>query len=336
MKWFWKLFWWSLGLGSVLAGLAGSALFLIGWLGSGKILAKPEQGAIDEWQRDFYEHPQEFAVEIEKFEVIGCGGVRLRACLFEPLLTSEPSARGRRLKKAIIERAKVDARPILTPRGTIVLLHGYGESKEQTFRLVERLVALGFRCLTYDSRAHGKSGGEQVSFGFHEAKDALKVIAHAREQVGPLGPLGILGVSMGGGIALQAMGEGEDFACGVAISPFATMSERVWEFAEGKFGHWSLALVPVTDVVLGWRAGFRMIEVAPVAAAARIEVPVMLIHGSADRVVPVGDSLRIQQVLGPQCGQLRIVEGGDHHGVLIHGGEEIYAEIGEFFLNNMW
>ena len=44
-------------------------------------------------------------------------------------------------------------------RGTVVYLHGAGDSRRSSLGIADHFVPAGFDVLAYDSRGHGDSGG---------------------------------------------------------------------------------------------------------------------------------------------------------------------------------
>src|SRR5215213_9934913 len=90
----------------------------------------------------------------------------------------------------------------LPRRGLVVYLHGVGDNRGSSAWLARHLTERGFDVLAYDSRAHGESGGEACSYGFHEKRDLGRVIDRL-----DAAPVILLGHSMGAAVALQAAGE---------------------------------------------------------------------------------------------------------------------------------
>ena len=54
------------------------------------------------------------------------------------------------------------------PRGTVILLHGYGLAQFAMVPWAIRLAQSGWRCVLVDLRGHGKSTGKKVYFGTRE------------------------------------------------------------------------------------------------------------------------------------------------------------------------
>jgi acylglycerol lipase len=94
--------------------------------------------------------------------------------------------------------------PVGTPRGVVVIAHGFGEHSGRYAVVAERLTDLGCAVLAPDHRGHGRSEGKRtVIVRFDDyVDDLLTVITNART-TWPSVPLLLLGHSMGGLIALR-------------------------------------------------------------------------------------------------------------------------------------
>ncbi len=122
-------------------------------------------------------------------------------------------------------------------------------------------------------------------------------------------------MSLGGSVALQAAAEDPRIRAVVAIAPFSDLrtvaSKRAPFFASRRNIAEAFALAE--------REGrFRVDEVSAVAAASRVHVPVLLIHGAEDVDTPPAHSQRILAALaGPK--RLWLLPGIGHNDPL--GGE---------------
>ena len=102
---------------------------------------------------------------------------------------------------------------------TVVLLHGYTVSRWAFYirRMMEYLSGEDYNILTFDFRAHGRSGGRFTTFGNRELLDLKAALNWLRSEVGE-GKVALVGYSMGGVVAVRALAEGMADA-GVADSP---------------------------------------------------------------------------------------------------------------------
>ena len=189
-------------------------------------------------------------------------------------------------------------------RGTLVYLHGVADNRGSSVAAIERFVHRGFDVVTYDSRAHGDSGGDVCTYGFYEKQDLSRVI----DQLGA-GPVVVIGTSLGAAVALQAAAADPRIVAVVAAESFSDLrtvaSERApWFFDKG--------IVARAFVLAEQRGRFLVDDVSPVAAAGRIKVPVFVIHGADDVETPPEHSRRIFGALGAGR-RLRLVEGAGHN-----------------------
>jgi pimeloyl-ACP methyl ester carboxylesterase len=189
-------------------------------------------------------------------------------------------------------------------RATIVFLHGIADNRESVSGAIGRFVERGYDVVAYDSRAHGASTGDACTYGYWEKRDLRRVIDTIDS-----GLIVLLGTSLGAAVALQEAADDSRVGGIVAAEVFsdlatvareraprlltASMIERAFEIAEAR-GH------------------FRVDEVSPMAAARRITVPVMLIHGAADVDTTPDHSRRVAAALaGPK--ELLLVAGARHN-----------------------
>jgi hypothetical protein len=189
-------------------------------------------------------------------------------------------------------------------RGTVIYLHGSADNRTSGLFLVEPFTRRGYDVVVYDSRAHGESEGEACTYGYHEKQDLRRVI----DTVGA-GPVAVIGVSLGGAVALQAAAIDPRIRTVVAVSAFSDLRTVATERAP--------RIASQEDIEAAFRlaeaaAHFRVDEVSPVASAAEIAVPVLLVHGADDRETPSAHSQRIFAALrGPK--RLTLVPGAGHN-----------------------
>jgi len=99
-----------------------------------------------------------------------------------------------------LERGGWSLRYELTGSGSdlVVLTHGFGATAETWRHQVPALVAEGYRVLTWDLRAHGRSGSPDAAITIHSLADDLAALVRS---VG--GPAHALGHSAGGVVTMQ-------------------------------------------------------------------------------------------------------------------------------------
>lgn len=111
----------------------------------------------------------------------------------------------------------------------VILFHGIGESRRQVDPAARLFAQRGYIALTFDFRGHGQSGGLFSGLGARELLD----VARLRESWLPANtPLdgdkvGALAISLGGGAALRAAGEGTPFKALVVVETYTDLYEAL-------------------------------------------------------------------------------------------------------------
>lgn len=229
----------------------------------------------------------------------------------------------------------------------VVVIHGFGAEGRIYAQPLARVAALGLRVIVIDAPGHGDTDpapGKEPTLG-----DAADVIVRALRQLGVRRAV-LAGHSMGGRLAVEVAARVPERVLAVTIvdaivgAPWDriqhdTSSSQV---ALARFARefWldTLSTVPWTDwrqsVKLGWRSAramsghmtrpweslgsARVVTRSPssVAALERIaaaKVPLIAIHGDADRIVPLSAA---KDAVARTGGQLVVVRGGAHSWLL--------------------
>ena len=187
---------------------------------------------------------------------------------------------------------------------TIIFVHGLSGNRagDNDMKLARRLADSGFGVLLFDLRGHGSSEGERASGGYHERQDLLGAFDFLVRREIPSNRVGIHGFSFGAGIALLAVADEPSIGAIVADSPFADVSELVAQETARATG-FPQAVVPVFIPGMKMTAnllyGIKLEEIVPQEAVARVDYPVLLIHGMADSRIPKQHSVRIHSASHP-------------------------------------
>ncbi len=272
---------------------------------------------------------------VRRLVVATAEGLSLQAMLLEPTPVAGTTKRGLAVVAAL-KKQKLDPRPGVV-RGTVVLLHGFNARKEHMLPFAERFCAAGFRCVLYDSRGHGDSGGRYATFGVRETGDLRRVIEAARPLAGPggLGPLGLLGYSMGGAVAMQAQPDLPEVKALASVAAFADFRDVITNQATRRWQGFGTPLVPLVRKETRWKAGFDPWDVRPVEAVTRLTCPIFLAHGEADALVPVSHVHRLAAAAGARLQQVMLIPKGTHGDVFMTGGDALWGRLAVFFVSEL-
>ena len=237
-------------------------------------------------------------------------------------------------------------------RSVVVLLHGYGEHLGLYDALVRRLVADGHAVYTMDEVGHGRSDGERaVIASWDDLVDDARTLATLARAQHPGAALVVVGHSGGGLAAMLLALRSPEIARALVLSA-APLRPLEWAEAELASGaaetppgeppeflstHSEYVHALLTDP-LTWKGGFRREtllaltatwpEVAAGLEAGRPDVPVLLVHGDADPVVPLEVSQNVARRL-PRA-QLRVFPGDLHDVLNEHDRDAVHDAVSAF------
>jgi fermentation-respiration switch protein FrsA (DUF1100 family) len=175
-------------------------------------------------------------------------------------------------------------------KGIFVQFHGNAENMSTHFRSLVWVTAYGYHLFTFDYRGYGQSGGQASMAGVHD--DVLAAIVRARQLSASHGGRMVVlyGQSLGGTLLLYVVGTMSDRAgLGVVVVDSAFSSYRA--IAREKLaGHWlTFLLQPLAYLLVSDRY-------APDEVVAEISpVPLLILHGDADQIVPIHYGQRIYE-----------------------------------------
>lgn len=212
-------------------------------------------------------------------------------------------------------------------KATVIILHGIGACKETQFERAKILTQQGYNSVVLDLRAHGESGGDYCTFGYHEKYDIQAVVDSVLPMTGGK-PVGIWGASLGGAVALQAMELDQRIAFGVIESTFDEFEKVAMEYgADMMFGLKSKWLTNRVLNKSGNIARFDPQSVKPVVSAAAIHRPVLFMHGDRDNKIPIEFNLRNYNAVQSTEKQWITVKNAGHNNLWHAQGSDLKVQV---------
>lgn len=196
----------------------------------------------------------------------------------------------------------------------VICFHGYtSEGMKDYIGLSDYYLKHGFGMLLVDERAHGKSEGEYIGFGYKDRIDALVWIRWAAKHCGEEVQILLHGTSMGGATVLMASGlklpkqvKGIISDCGF------TSPKYVFTHVLHSMYHLpAFPMIQIADFVNKKKAGYGLDDCNAAREVRKAKVPILLIHGKADTFVPC----RMCEEIYENCAspkQKLLVEGAAH------------------------
>ena len=221
---------------------------------------------------------------------------------------------GRTIRLHALWAANADAKAPL-----LLYLHGARQHLGRSAWRVDQLRDLGFSVLAIDYRGFGASTDELPSQTgvVEDAAAAWRWLAAAH----PGRPRYVFGHSLGGAIAVQlaaqiaARGSDADEPKGVIVEgTFTSIADMVGTFRWG----WLPVSMLITE------------RFDTLAAVAQVKAPLLIVHGSADALVPSRFG-RLLYEHATAAKRFVLVEGGTHSNTSWRGTEQYRAALREFF-----
>jgi uncharacterized protein len=175
---------------------------------------------------------------------------------------------------------------------TLILLHGYPADKGNILPALAFLHE-DFNLLLFDFRYLGKSEGSYSTAGAKEVEDLLAAIQFLKDR--GINQVGVWGFSMGGAVALMALAKASEIRAVISESSYASLAHMAFE----------LLRIPLLNYPIAYLVGFwakiflgiDLREASPVDRIRDTTVPILLIHSSADAVIPFSHARLLQQAL---------------------------------------
>jgi len=185
--------------------------------------------------------------------------------------------------------AGADGKPARNTRGTVILIHPLLLSKAHFLSLGELLAKRGWDVILPDLRAHGRSGGQYVTWGYLEKYDVRAAVDDLVLAGKVSDRLYVVGSSLGGAVAIQYAATDSRCRGVLALAPPASFREiskkMLWTVPD--WDH---------DEILqeaGMLARFDPDKASAVDAAGKLTSPLIIVHGTLDLVVPIEHSQAI-------------------------------------------
>jgi len=204
--------------------------------------------------------------------------------------------------------------PVPGATSTMVILHGWGGNAEQMLPMALPFHQAGMNVLLLDARNHGRSDRDSFSSLPRFAEDLEKAIEWLKRTYPEYSrKIALLGHSVGGGAVLLTASRRSDIDAVISISAFAHPKWMMQRFL--KQVHVPSFLITFVIRYVEWLIGYRYEVIAPINTICDIKCPVLLVHGKADRTVPVKDALTIERGCRRPYIRLLMVENAGHESV---------------------
>jgi len=215
----------------------------------------------------------------------------------------------------------------------IVLLHGFTGSKVEAGRLFVDLARMlcreGHAVLRFDYRGHGDAPllfeDFDISYAIADSVNAVRYIVGETNSRN----VGLVGLSMGGGVAVRVSTTLEEVKALALLSPaldFTQLTSRIPFRLEKGYMYLGALRLKAANAVRLFK--FSVMELAP-----RVQVPTLIIHAVDDEIVPIDQARRFYERLEVEK---RLIEvRGGHVFNDYHVRQRVLSEIAEWMKEHL-
>lgn len=178
-----------------------------------------------------------------------------------------------------------------------IQFHGYrGQAVRDFSGGVQLPMESGHNVLLVDQRAHGNSDGHVISFGVKERKDVLTWVNYVVDRFGKDVMIALEGISMGAATVLMASNQDMPNVKAIfADCPYSSPKEITLKVAKEmripKFLAYPLLVMGA--IIFGH---FNLNGSSAIKSVKDVKYPILIIHGQADRFVPLDMSKKLKQI----------------------------------------
>jgi len=186
------------------------------------------------------------------------------------------------------------------PKGVVIFISGIHNPSVTAFYGHARLLKeQGYASILYDMRAHGKSEGDIITLGHLEPLDTRAVVDYikTREMYKEL-PIIVYGVSMGGAVAINSIGQIPEISGLVSMSAYSSWEDVFVDnmISMGAPVIFSRVQGPFVRLYTLYKFGFKTANLYPKKQIQNLgDRPALIMHSTGDSQVHFANFERIME-----------------------------------------
>lgn len=195
---------------------------------------------------------------------------------------------------------------------SVIIVHGFGGSIEYMQQYCKFFYEKNFNILAVDCRAHGRSEGKCITFGWLDRLDVLAWVNFLNEKT-PDNKILLFGLSMGGATVCMAAGEKMKNVVGIiADCAFDNADRQIDHILQRKHFIFKKILKKHLYSYSKRVHGFDCMLADAIKQVKKTSVPILYIHGDADDYVPIENMNNLYNATPVNLREKYVVEGAGH------------------------
>lgn len=172
------------------------------------------------------------------------------------------------------------------PQRFMILLHRESRNLIASYKFLNLYKSLGYSVVMFDARYHGRSGGNNCTYGHFEKWDLKKISDMLYRRFGEDIIVGFHGESGGAATALLNLSVDNRISFAIADSSFTDLLEVMRNLERIYLHTGSKKLLILCNMFIKRMAGYSLESVSPLTEIQALEVPVLFMHSGLDEIVP--------------------------------------------------
>ncbi len=181
------------------------------------------------------------------------------------------------------------------PKAVVIFLSGiHNPSVTAFFGHARMLLDEGYALILLDIRAHGESEGDVIALGFEEYRGTQAVVDYIRGDLRYTEtPIVVYGLSMGGAVAINAIGQIPGIAALISMSAYSSWDD-VFLDNMGASGLLAAVQRPFVRLYTALKYGWATRTINPKDEIRKLgDRPALLVHSRGDSQVPYANFERL-------------------------------------------
>ena len=195
---------------------------------------------------------------------------------------------------------------------------------------------LGFNVIIPDSRGYGDDEYSKISFGYFEKNDILDWV-NAIVKKDDKAKIFLFGVGMGGSTVLMAseLNLPDNVKAIISDSAYSDVKALFKENIKDFYPVPSFPAVEIASLYVKATEGWSFGDADVVESVKKSQVPVLIIHGAEDTIVPVDQSNDLYEACPVKGSDHLLIRGAMHAQTQNFKSEKYWQGVDEFILKNL-
>ncbi len=199
---------------------------------------------------------------------------------------------------------------------TLLAIHGYKSCALNEYSSYIRMYhEMGFNVLVPDDRAHGKSEGKYIGFGWLDRLDCISWAKYIVNRFGENTSILLHGISMGSATVMNASGEKElpkQVKGIVADCGFCTAWEELAHVMKKDFHLHAFPTLYLASLINRIFNQYHFKENNSIEQVKKAKVPFLFIHGDSDDFVPTAMVYKVYEACASEQKEMHLFKGAAH------------------------